>query len=108
MKHLPCIPDQIVDPEIRAAIYRLEQYVEIAVSQGRVMALLDPQEIAESYQGLLAIIDELAGAYLTVAHERDKYKGVCELASDDRFWQALALMGEEEEVKHGRQDTANT
>lgn len=76
MKHLPCIPDDVVSAEDRQFCYTVENY---HVRQPVVFALL-------------AILDALAAAYLDLARERDKYKGVCELAKDDEFWKALKLL----------------
>ena len=40
------------------------------------------------------LLDELAGAYLEMARDRDQWKNVCDLAYDGELWQALELLKE--------------
>ena len=95
MKHLPCIPDEVVSAEDRRWCRELELFDGSPT--------LTPNERAGNRK-LLSIIDGLAGAYLDVARERDKWKGVCELATDEEFWNALEALKE----KHGRKTHAAT
>ncbi len=94
MKHLPCIPDEVLPLEDRQNCYRLEQTIEATVAGGRVVELVDPQNLAGGYRYLLLLLDELAGAYLEMARDRDQWKNVCDLAYDGEFWQALELLKE--------------
>jgi len=110
MKHVPCIPDAILPLQTRRRLGHYETNTEALVKSRQAVALVDPQRIAANYRELLAAIDRLAGAYLAVAGERDQYKGVCDLATDDRFWKALQVLRElgggpeapEEEGDHGK------
>lgn len=93
MKYLPCIPDEILPAEFRQRIYNCEINSEQIVASGRVVALVDPQEVAENYLELLAVVDRLAAAWLDVARERDQWKGVVDLAVDKNFWKSLEILG---------------
>jgi len=77
---------------MRQHIYDLEMAIEVDVLMGRVVALVDPQDVARVYLCLLAIIDHLAGAYLNMAGDRDKWKGAVDLAMDEGFWRELDAM----------------
>ncbi len=94
MKHLPCIPDEVLPLELRQRLYDCEVSIEGVIRQGRVVGLVDPQAIAHNYLELIAVIDILAGAYLEMACDRDQWKNVCDLAYDGEFWQALELLKE--------------
>lgn len=86
MKNLPFIPDEVVSAEDRALVYTLENYARL------------PHNCLE----LFAVIDKLAAAYLDVARERNQWKNVCELATDEEFWKAM------EELKKQRRREACT
>jgi hypothetical protein len=75
MKYLPCILDEVVSEDDREYCYVVEKWHSNPVERD-----------------LLSIIDRLAAAYLDVARERDKWKGVCDLAGDEKFWKALEVM----------------
>ncbi len=93
MKYLPCIPDEILPAEFRQRLYQYEITSEEIRASGRVVGLVDPQEVAENYLELLAVIDHLAAAWLDVARERDQWKGVVDLAVDKNFWKSLEILG---------------
>jgi len=95
VKHLPCIPDEVVSKESRQRLYNYEQNIELITGSGRVLALVDPRLVAGNYRELISTIDALSEAYLRTARERDQWKGVCELASDDYFWEALEALKNE-------------
>jgi hypothetical protein len=89
MRHIPCIPNELLSAENRQRLYALEATTEISRREGRVVALINPQDVAEVLRYLLTIVDGLAGAYLDMARERDKWKGAMDLALDGNFWISL-------------------
>jgi hypothetical protein len=108
VKHLPCIPDEVLAADDRRFCYGIELVQISHRSRGK----LDPnlifgtdthgQETQESpiFSRLLAVIERLSETYLEVARERDQLRGVCDLAADDDFWEALAKL-RKERIEHG-------
>lgn len=90
MKYLPCIPDEVLSPEIRKFLCEIDSALPDHCIDRYIRT--PANRVVGDLRRLFWIIDDLAAAYLDVARERDKWKGVCDLAGDEKFWKALEVI----------------